>query len=138
MLKNPGFDSDLANWGGAGAEWNSMDVDDCPYSGSVRVNTASGAPYQCVAVVAGTTYVYTAWYRNQPDKLTFCDFFAWSGPNCTGDVVGVESLIRGRETVWTYQSVTVLAPPGAVSARVQFDATGTYMDRISFGLSSAF
>jgi hypothetical protein len=123
----------LQGWGGLQLEWNSMDADACPYSGSAFAPAATGAPYQCVTVSPGASYTFSGWFKNQPGASYRCYAHGWTGAGCTETFMGAGEGLSGNETSWTYKWMAVQVPSAVVSISVQCDNTGTYVDKLYLG-----
>lgn len=143
LFKNAGFDSDLTSWGsfssGSGVQWNSQDVDGCPFSGSVQVISALGNPSQCVAVTPGASYVLGGWFKNPDGALYYCSVASYSGPNCTGTADSTSSL-NGTDTSWTFRTIpSFQIPANDVSLMFRCDSNpNTLIDKLSLSTTGNF
>jgi N-acetylneuraminic acid mutarotase len=141
LLANPNFDLDTTGWtllGNPGElSWQSADADVAPTSGSAQLVTLVGAGQthgidQCLAVTAGEHYRARGLTRiasgtaGQPKVGIRIELF--TSASCTGSPSStVTSPLVSGDTVggWRLLETTLLAPAGAVSARVRFQADNT-------------
>jgi hypothetical protein len=148
MFANAGFDSDVSSWDRlkssldqtTGIQWNSQDVDGCPFSGSVQeVTSGLGNPSQCVAVTPGATYTFGAWGRNLDGNAYLCELQFWSGANCTGTLTFGPPGIGGVETAWTFHSVAFTVPAGNVSFSPACESNiNSYFDKLFLSTTGSF
>jgi hypothetical protein len=137
LLKNGGFDNDLAAWNFqlGSRKWIRSDAAGCESSGSFEltysgdVNSPSGAGlYECVPVTAGLTYSFGGWSRllsNVPSAEVFVAIGFWSDATCNAALPGVKGFhpMLARNA-WLDFGSTVTAVPGAVSAKIVFSVRG--------------
>jgi hypothetical protein len=150
LAQNAGFDDDIAEWSsttGTAIQHAAADELGSPVSGSIELGstaldqTSIGA-FQCIPVVAGTTYAIGASARiaeGQPVNAAFVEVGWSSQPNCgVIDLAGNAVLpyfmrLRG---VWGTTQRWEVAPPGAQSARLSLrgnkSANPQALFRISF------
>lgn len=138
LLTNGGFDGGTGGWqlvseaGRYRSEWRAEDATGDISSGSVRIEHLGDAavPYtaaiQCVAVSAGATYQTAARFRvpaGQSGSGAGIVGISWYGsPGCgSGFVQGGVLLTRDTVGGWNRQTGSVVAPAGAVSARIELD-----------------
>lgn len=92
LIRNPGFDQNLANWNVSTAQaWQSADASQpgasaqCPYSGSLAQNVSDVPFSQCVNIEANTFYNFGVRMRIQGDvNSARCNVFLWSQSDCDG------------------------------------------------------
>jgi hypothetical protein len=97
MVRNPGFDTDLASWvatgeTGAVASWASTpDFDSCPSSGSLRLHVPKGQKEgrisHCISGIQGSA-LYSVGYRlfvlEETEGEVICFVYWWTALGCTG------------------------------------------------------
>jgi len=144
LLKNAGFDSDLSSWDvfsgekEIGVQWNSDDVDGCPYSGSFKVVGGLGQPFQCIPVAPGM-YNVGGWFKNTEGKASGCEFYSFASRDCTGDGTTDYAQIIGNDTTWTFRTATFVVSDAANSALVQcFQNTNNFFDKMFFSKGGGF
>lgn len=130
LLANPDFDSVVAPWTIGSQEfvvlgWSSSDVDGSLVSGSLSLESQTGSAYQCVPVVAGSTYALEGFVAplsaSRSGVVAHSLEIEWKS---TVDCAGSGNL--GRSTlasptnldVWNELGDYFRAPPGAQSARI--------------------
>lgn len=131
MLRNPGFDRDLAGWTldpqGGRIHWSEIDAEKCAYSGSLRLSFPNqaepGSFWQCVTVRKSASYSLGAWVRDGPvaNGYSYCEVTFHSASDCSGPSLG--EVKTNRNDTWdvfvwlTANQFTV--PNGTVSGKVK-------------------
>jgi hypothetical protein len=145
LVVNPGFDADLAGWGGVLAtgepSWSASDADGCPESGSVHGNNTrentNFLPGQCIQVAAGTTYYFGALFKaatdNQTLALTYCSDTACKTQAASGPFIQIASA----PTNWSPLAGTATPPTGVKSVLLSAGINNGEMDQIYFNAKSA-
>jgi len=157
LAENPNFDADEGSWVLSGPqpadfEWQPVDAESKPSSGSLRVDTVSGIGVwrveQCLDLGAPGDHRLRALARiagGAAGEPTVHGRVVWfDGPTCTGSILGgTTGPDRTGETggAWVAFEVSAALPPaGALSAWAQLEisaaATSTYtveLDRVFFG-----
>jgi hypothetical protein len=131
LLKNPGFDDNVSNWGTEGTfTRDSSDADGCPYSGSLQ---ASGYPAQCVPVSGGTQYNLGFSYKhplNQDDGPISCYVDFRDDFVCMGTAVGDNPTLGDFDSrgivPWKSLNMAITAPASARSAVVRCVVPGNW------------
>ncbi len=145
LLTNPGFDANLNGWtvtqpgGGSSVKIDTTstsvngDVDGCPSSFSAEITTVAGTASpqisQCVAVSAGSTYLYGASMSNGDNPTetllcneVYCALTWWTGSGCSGsDITASDPYpLSWEDFQWSDDTVGEfdVAPANAASAKV--------------------
>lgn len=135
LLENPNFDQNLNAWlvdvGPGSAVWSGQDAANDPASGSIYMTNLSGPNQgvvveQCVPVVSGETYWFSAWAMapsstGQPIANKVAVAIRWyNDPTCISSIGG--SISQGpvptQFDTWTLSGPTSrIAPPGAFGVK---------------------
>lgn len=136
LLVNPGFDTDLGDWGTGGAPFPTWDGSEGNPPGSALLEfgvEVAGVPavHQCVdGVIPGETYAFGGQFRVDaaPDGGAANVTVFWLDVDCASiseealaaalGVVAATPVLQTTGTPWQGSDGTAAAPPGAVSAWV--------------------
>ena len=140
LVPAPSFDTELeflANWENlsAGDVWTSLDFEDNPSSGSVRINddipgadTGMAVISPCLPVTPGTIYQFSAWQFTpspQPVVGYAALFLEWRDSCPSGALVGFPTVTSDVTLAWTFFSAVAPAPVSAHGARLWLSAVRT-------------
>jgi hypothetical protein len=140
LLKNAGFDLDLAGWsvtdGQGTIEWtNDMeraDFEKCPFSGGARIdapaNSASRKIEQCVAVAPSTTHYFNArlsWFALSGASAPTCEVLLFDLAGCAGGST-LAASIQWMDLVWgpTGPPKSFVTSAATASAKVSCSMAG--------------
>lgn len=132
LLVNPGFDTDLSGWfvndNMTAKSWNSLDVEGCPGSGSLRVSGGEGDIEQCVPASGGVAYNIGFQFKQALGEQFRCFVTFYAGTMCaSGDLIGDTTTLDSSSTGanWIPYATVVTAPSGAASMQILCGSGGT-------------
>jgi hypothetical protein len=110
VLKNPGFDHDVAGWDitAGSVSQSSVDVENCPYSGALAVSVpaAQTEVHQCVAhTPLSGTFNFGARILVVGDGSAICGVRFFPGDNCDGTEI-VDDELNTTTAITDWQSPT--------------------------------
>jgi hypothetical protein len=133
VFANAGFDKDLSGWEVFEASWANLDVEKCPFSGSLYSTAATGYPRQCARISPGTKYYAGLSVYVVSDAGSTCEMTFYDDTNCMGNVTLRTTLFAPSVSdlgKWNRYTVEMDATANSRSALLDCDVNFGYLDQI--------